>query len=144
MNIPPILDGSNYDLWKPRMASYLNSLDNRAWKAILKGWTHPVIIGADNQPTGELKPKENWSKEDDELALANSKTLNSILGGVDRNIFRLINACEVAKDAWEILRSTHEGTSEVKMSRLQFLTTKFENLRMKEEESIKDFHMNIL
>lgn len=30
------------------------------------------------------------------------------------------------------------------MSRLQLLTTKFENLRMKEYESIHDFHMNII
>lgn len=30
------------------------------------------------------------------------------------------------------------------MSRLQLLTTKFENMRMKDDESIHDFHMNIL
>jgi hypothetical protein len=50
----------------------------------------------------------------------------------------------VAKDAWEILKTTHEGTSKVKMSRLQLLTTKFENLKMKEIKNIHDFHVNIL
>lgn len=50
----------------------------------------------------------------------------------------------MAKDVWEILITTHEGTSKVKMSRLQLLTTKFENLRMKYYECIHDFHMNIL
>jgi len=30
------------------------------------------------------------------------------------------------------------------MSKLQLLTTKFENLKMKDEESIQDFQMNIL
>jgi hypothetical protein len=50
----------------------------------------------------------------------------------------------VAKDAWNILKTTHEGTSRVKMSRLQLLTTKFENLRMKEDENIHEFHMSIL
>src|ERR1051325_11584720 len=139
LNRPRILDGSNYDMWKPRMAEYIKSLDSRAWKDILKGWTHPVIVGADNQPTGELKPKENWSKEDDELALANSKDLNSIFGGVDRNIFRLINTCEVAKDDWEILKTTHEGNSKVKMSKLQLLTSKFENMIMKEEKAFNNF-----
>lgn len=63
---------------------------------------------------------------------------------MDNNIFRLINNCIVAKDAWEILKPAHEGTSKVKMSRLQLLTTKFENLRMKEDRSIHDFHMNII
>jgi hypothetical protein len=50
----------------------------------------------------------------------------------------------VAKDAWEILKTTHEGTSKVKMSRLQLLTTNFENIKMKEDENIHDFHVNIL
>ena len=48
LNRPRILDGSNYDMWKPCMAAYIKSLDIKAWKAILKGWTHLVIIGADN------------------------------------------------------------------------------------------------
>ena len=59
-------------------------------------------------------------------------------------MFKLIKQCTVAKDAWEILKTTHEGTSKVKSSRLQLLYTKFENLRMQEEETIYDFHMNIL
>jgi len=50
----------------------------------------------------------------------------------------------VAKDAWDILRTTHEGTSKVRMSKLQLIPTKFENLIMKDDESIQDFHMNIL
>jgi hypothetical protein len=59
-------------------------------------------------------------------------------------MFRLIKKCVVAKEAWDILETVHEGTSKVKMSRLQILTTKFENLKMKEDESVHDFYMNIL
>ncbi|KAK2362889.1 gag-protease polyprotein [Trifolium repens] len=59
-------------------------------------------------------------------------------------MFRLIKQCTIAKDAWEILKTTHEGTSKVKSSRLQLLHSKFENLRMKEEETIYDFHMSVL
>lgn len=70
--------------------------------------------------------------------------MNALFNGVDKNIFRLINTCTMAKDSWEILRTTHEGTLKVKMSRLQLLTTKFENLRMKDDKCIHDFHMNIL
>ena len=70
--------------------------------------------------------------------------MNAIFNGVDKNIFRLVNNYEVAKDAWDILKTTHEGTSRVKMSRLQLLTSKFENLRMKEDENIHEFHMSIL
>jgi len=44
----------------------------------------------------------------------------------------------------DILKTAHEGTSKVKSARLQLLTTKFENLKMMEDESIQDYHLNIL
>jgi hypothetical protein len=117
---PPLLDGTNYDHWKSRMAAFLKSIDSRTWKA------------------------EEWTTTEDTLALGNNKVLNALFNAVDKNMFRLIKQCTVAKEAWEILNTTHEGTSKVKSSRLQLLHSKFENLRMKEEEAIYDFHMNVL
>jgi hypothetical protein len=78
------------------------------------------------------------------LAIGNNKALNAIFNGGDRNTFKLIKPCLSAKDAWEILKTTHEGTSKIKMSRLQLITSKIESLKMKEDESIHDFYMNIL
>lgn len=56
-------------------------------------------------------------------------------------MFRLINTCLVAKEALENLKTAHEGTSKVHMSRRQLLATKVENFRMNEEESIYEFHI---
>ena len=126
------------------MIAFLKSLDSRTWKAVLKGWEHPKILDANGVDTGELKPEEDWSAAEDTASLGNSKALNALFNGVDKNMFRLIKQCTVAKNAWEILRTTHEGNAKVKSSRIQLLNTKFENLRMKEEESIHDFHMNLL
>ena len=53
---PPILDGSNYDYWKPCMVAFLKSLDSKAWRAANKGWEHPVIVGKDGNTTP--KPEE--------------------------------------------------------------------------------------
>jgi len=83
-----------------------------------------------------LKPEEEWTKAEDELALGNSKALNALFNGVDKNMFRLIKQCIVAMDAWEILKTAHEGTTKVKSARLQLLNTRFENTRMWEDESI--------
>ncbi|PNX99503.1 gag-protease polyprotein, partial [Trifolium pratense] len=142
---PPLLVGvSNYDYWKSRMIAFLKSMDSKTWKAVLKGWDPPVIMDKDGKPTLELKPEEDWTKEEDELALGNSKALYALYNGVDKHIFKLIKKCVSAKQAWKILENVHEGTSKVKMSKLQILTTQFENLRMKEEETIQEFHMTIL
>src|SRR4051812_5257329 len=91
-----------------------------------------------------LIPESQWRKSEEELALGNSKALNALLNGIDKNIFRLVQHCELAKEAWDILKTSHEGTSKVKMSRLQMLTTKFENLKMKEDKTIYEFYMNVL
>ncbi|KAK2385434.1 putative mitochondrial protein [Trifolium repens] len=144
VNRPPMLTGSNYDHWKPKMIAFLKSIDSRTWKAVLKGWDHPLIVTKEGTSTGELKPEADWTKEEDEAALSNNKAVNALFNGVDTNMFKLIKKCLSAKEAWEILMTCYEGTSKVKMSKLQILTTKFENLRMKEEESIQDFHMSLV
>jgi len=126
------------------MRAFLKSIDNKTWKAVLKGWEHPVVLDKYGNKIADLKPEEEWSKEEDELALENSKALNALFHGVDKKMFILIKQCTVAKNAWEILKTTHEGTSKVKMLRLQLLITKFENLKMMEDENIHDFYMNVL
>src|ERR1044072_236527 len=146
INRPPILDGTNYDYRKARMTAFLRSIDNKTWKSIVKGWTPPVnktTSENSSATTIELKNEEDWTTEEDEAALANSKAINAIFNGVDKNMFRLINTCTVAKEAWDILKTAHEGTSRVRMSRLQMLTTQFETLRMSEEQTIAEFHMQI-
>lgn len=103
-----------------------------------------MVKDKDGKDMTDLKSGEEWSKEKDKLALGNSKALNALFNEVDKTTCRLINTCIEAKDAWEILKTTHEGTSKVKMSKLQLFTTKFENLKMKDDECFHDFHMNIL
>ena len=144
VNRPPILDGSNYDYWKVRMTTFLKSIVNKTWKSVVKGSDHPRVKDKDGNDTIELKPVEEWSKDADDLALGNNKALNAMFNGVDKNMFRLINNCTVDKDSWNILRTTHEGTTKVKMLKLLLITTKFESLKMKYDEFVQNFHMNIL
>src|ERR1044072_4927338 len=118
-NMPPLLDGTNYDYWKARMTAFLKSIDNKTWKAIVKGWTPPVNKTTEGSSTTlDYKKEEDWTNEEDEEALANSKALNAIFNGVEKNMFRLINTGTVAKDAWDILKTAHEGMSRVRMSKL--------------------------
>jgi len=57
VNKPPILDGSNYDYWKVRVTTFLKSIDNKTWKAVLKGWEHPRVKDKDGNDTSDLKRK---------------------------------------------------------------------------------------
>lgn len=43
--------------------------------------------------------------------------MNAIFNGVDKKLFRLINTCSKAKEACEILKTTHKGRPNVSMLR---------------------------
>lgn len=45
-----------------------------------------------------------------------------------------------AKEAWDTLEVTHGGTREVKASKLQMLTSRFEEIRMSEDETFDEFY----
>ena len=90
------------------------------------------------------KPEEDWMDVEEQKSLGNSRALNTIYNGVDLNVFKLINSNIIAKDAWKALEVAFEGTSKVKTSRLPLLTTKFESLRMMEEETINEYNVRVL
>ncbi|MCI89074.1 gag-pol polyprotein, partial [Trifolium medium] len=69
---------------------------------------HPKVKDANGADTDELKPEEDWSAAEDSLSVGNSKALNVLFNGVDQNMFWLIKRCNVAKEAWEILKTTQE------------------------------------
>ncbi|XP_075101664.1 uncharacterized protein LOC142177099 [Nicotiana tabacum] len=60
--------------------------------------------------------------------------------GIGPDEYNRISACETAKEIWEALQTTHEGTTQVKQSNIDMLTTEYELFRMKDDESIQDMH----
>ena len=54
--------------------------------------------------------------------------------------FHRISRITIAKEAWQILETTYEGTQKVKDTKLQMLTTWFEELKMSEDESFDSFY----
>ncbi|CAI8593353.1 unnamed protein product [Vicia faba] len=123
MNIPFILIGTDYYYLKFRMVAFIKSMDNKAWKVMVKGWDPPMILGPDGKVTNMVKAEKDWDDKDEKELEGNSKSFNTLFNGVDKNIFRLISNCTIDKEALDILKTTHEGTSKVKMSRIQLLTT---------------------
>src|SRR3954468_5659551 len=95
------------------MVAVIKLVDSKAWRAVESGWKHPKKILEDG--TTVLIPETQWSKFEEELALGNSKALSVIFNGIDKNIFRLVQHCELAKEAWDILKTAHEGTSKVSL-----------------------------
>ncbi|KAA0059759.1 gag-pol polyprotein [Cucumis melo var. makuwa] len=121
------------------MKVFLMSLDMRSWRAIISGWEYPTEKDEAGQTVRKSELK--WTKDEDDVAVGNSLALNALFNAVDPNIFKLINTCKLAKAAWDILEVAFEGTSKVKISRLQILTSRFEAFQMGEDETIAEFNV---
>lgn len=112
------------------------------WKAMIIGWEHPFIKDVAGKVT--LKPDINWSKEEDEASLGNSRALNATFNGVYQIVFKLINTCSSAKEAQNIMETAYEGTSKVKISKLQILSSKLKVFKIAEDETIAKFNVRVL
>ena len=129
--IHPLFDGTNYAYWKVRMRAYLQSLDEKVWQAVEIGWTKPEEAPAD------------WDDAKIKAVNFNNKALNALFSGVTNKEFKKISSTETAKEAWTILQTTYEGTKAVKDSKLQRLTTSFEEIKMEEDESFDEFYAKL-
>ena len=107
------------------------SINDTIWDAVEIGWTRLKAT------------KSTWDKVALATANANSKALNAIFCGVSPEEFHRISHITVAKKAWEILETTYEGTKKVKDTKLQMLTTRFEEIKMSEDETFDSFYSKL-
>ena len=69
--------------------------------------------------------------------------MNAILNVVSMEEFKRISNVEIAYTAWNILQTVHEGTKVVKINKLLQLTTRFESIRMSDDESFDEFYAKL-
>ena len=69
--------------------------------------------------------------------------MNAIFNTVSMEEFKRISNIEVAHTIWNILQTVHEGTKAVKINKLQQLTTRFESIRMSNDESFDEFYAKL-
>ena len=110
------------------MRAFLCSIDDSVWDVVEIRWIKPEVA------------KSTQDKAALVAANANSKALNAIFCGVSPNEFHKISHVTISKEAWQILETTYEGTKKVKDTKLQMLTTRFEELKMSEDESFNSFY----
>jgi hypothetical protein len=122
-NYVPAFDGMNYGYWKVRMRFFLKSID--CWIIAKTGWTKPENAAL------ELVPRKN-------ARLSNDKALHTLCQALSPSELAKISNCESAKEVWQILETTYESIKLVKSAKLQMLISKFEEIKMLEEETFGD------
>ena len=110
------------------MRAFLQSLDEKVWQAVEICWTKANEALAD------------WDDAKIKAANFNSKALNALFSTVTNEEFKKLSSTETTKEAWTILQTTYKGTKAIKDSKLQRLTTGFEEIKMEEDESFNEFY----
>ncbi|XP_019095581.1 PREDICTED: uncharacterized protein LOC109130466 [Camelina sativa] len=134
---PLKLDPECFGYYKVSIQQVISSIDMEAWFAVEDGWSHPTEKNED----GELvqKHRKKWTAEEKAEAKHNSQALSVIFKSLPRNIFNQVQGCVSAKEVWDILVVTFEGTCPVRRTRLDNLASDFENLQMTETKSVADY-----
>ncbi|VFQ89717.1 unnamed protein product [Cuscuta campestris] len=130
---PPLFDGTNYTYWKERMRIYIRSTNFQLWLVIKNGEEVPMKKIED-----KLIPKteDEFDAEDIKKVENYAKEINILYCAVNPNDYRKISCCSTAKEMWDKLEVTYEGTDQVREAKIDFLTQEYEMFRMKDHEKI--------
>jgi len=117
------------------MKIFLESLDKGVWDAVVNGPFKPIKIV---EGKTILKEFSQWTLDENKRAYYDVRAKNIISSALTLDEFYRVSVCESAKEMWDVLEVTHEGTNEVKRARKNTLIQEYEMFRMKSGESICD------
>ena len=79
--------------------------------------------------------------DDKKRMTLNVKAKNVLTCVIGKNEYSRISSCASAHEMWKLLEMTHEGTSQVKNSKINLLVSKYEKFEFSSNESIgRMFH----
>ncbi|GAV84135.1 UBN2 domain-containing protein, partial [Cephalotus follicularis] len=83
-----------------------------------------------------LKPRSSYTDDDRKKVQLNAKVNHVIICALNSNEFNRVSSCATAKEMWDRLEVTYEGTNQVKEAKINMLVREYEMFSMKENENI--------
>ncbi|KAG6493460.1 hypothetical protein ZIOFF_048446 [Zingiber officinale] len=123
----PIFEGEHYEYWSSQMETIFISQD--LWDVVKQEFKTVA------EEETEKQLKENIKK--------NATALRIIQQGVSKSIYPRIFGMKSAQEAWDVLKKEFKGDDKVISIKLQNYWRNFDNLSMKENESVKDFSSRV-
>ncbi|GAV62437.1 UBN2 domain-containing protein, partial [Cephalotus follicularis] len=117
------------------MTIFLQSLDYQLWHIIANG---PRMPTRTIEGVVSPKPENEYNDNDFRMLQLNSKAKHVLFCAVGPNEFNRISSCDSAKEMWDLLEVTYEGTNQVKESKISILVHEYELFMMHNDECISD------
>ncbi|XP_027768496.1 uncharacterized protein LOC114074703 [Solanum pennellii] len=136
---PLRFNGHFYCWWKVIMHDFLMAEDSELWDIVLDGPFFPTIEEKDGEITRLVpKPRRKYDEADRKNIEKGYKAKKLLVCGIEPNEFNRVSACESSKEIWYCLKIAHEGTKQVKESKIDMLTSQYENFKIREGETIHE------
>ncbi|XP_070040165.1 uncharacterized protein [Nicotiana tomentosiformis] len=82
--------------------------------------------------------QDDYTDEQADVITVNAKAKNLLYNAISREEYEKISRCETAKEMWDKLEVTFEGTNKVKETRINLLVRGYELFQMKDGESVEE------
>ena len=112
------------------MHDFLMAEDSQIWDIVLDGPFIPTSEVKDGEITRVIpKTRQQYNEVDRKKIEKGYKAKKLLFCGIGAEEFNRISACESAKENWNCIRTAHEWTEQVKESKIDMLTSQYENFK---------------
>ncbi|KAL4297106.1 hypothetical protein GQ457_12G013110 [Hibiscus cannabinus] len=109
---PTFFNWEHYAYWKNRMIFFIKAKDFQLWEYYQSANDHKKM---------EL----------------NCKALHILFCSLVPDVYAKVSSCDISKEVWDKLEVIHEGTNDVKETKISLLNLEYENFKIDPNEDIK-------
>ncbi|GJR88406.1 zf-CCHC domain-containing protein [Tanacetum coccineum] len=135
MQRPPLFESDSFIYWKNRFETYVKSKDLDLWHVITNGDFQPIEQNSKTK-LDEVIPFEKQSDDLKNRLVKNNEAKMVIYNAFPRKEYERIFMCNMTKEFWKTLLITHQGNSQVKDNKIDFLVQQYEQIVISKDESI--------
>ncbi|XP_070043085.1 uncharacterized protein [Nicotiana tomentosiformis] len=141
---PSYFNGQHFSHWKVRIETYIMSYDIKVWHVIKKrNLPIPPKKDENGQVIVSTDPLDldDYTDEQSAAITVNAKAKNLLHNAISGEEYEKISSCEIAKEMWDKLEATYEGTNKVKETRINLLIRDYKLFQMKDGESVEEIFL---
>ena len=99
---PPLFSGENFDYWKDKIKTFFESNQFELWDMVEEGYTQPTT------------PKNQWTDPQKKSYQTHQKARHYLICALSREEYEKCGRCETAKEIWDSLVLSYEGSDQVR------------------------------
>ena len=129
---PPLFTGEKFDFWKDKIKTFIESNHLELWYVIENGYEAPV------DATRVPIPRASWNVDQKKAYQVNQKARHYLIYTITPAEYEKCGECATAKEIWDSLILSYEGSSQVRETKASMLVRQYELFKMEADESIEN------